>query len=324
MVGYAEDGAILSCPTGLREWLGATPEANDIRSLFAEYPEVAAYLLPSDEAKGGGPTFASKGRFFQVDSLPNPMGQMNSHFAVLNDVTQAIKSLERAHRQISELEHFAYVISHDLNEPLRLIQSFGGLLHEEYLHALDEQGQSYLNFLTQSTAKAKGLIDALLDYNRATRAKVKPRPIILLDIISLQMEQLQAELAERALINLEVYSSEPLLGDPKWMGKVFYHLLHNAIIYSGQETPSVLIQHEAIDHNNRIVVRNEGVAIPAKYLEEIFLPFRSLNKHKQETRGGMGLAICSQILMKHKGSIWAENTPDGVEIVMLWPQTIES
>ena len=207
-----------------------------------------------------------------------------------------------------ELEQFAYIASHDLQEPLRKVRSFCQLLEEEYHDQLDTTAKSYLGFIIDGAARMRNLITDLLDYSRiATQGKT----FELVDLAqacaeaagNLQ-EAMREQHAEVVIQNLPTVHA-----DYPQVVRLFQNLISNAIKYHRDDSPRVQVGAEDAGASWTITVRDNGLGIDPKYFERIFLMFQRLHAREEYSGTGIGLAICKRIVDRLKGRIWVESNP---------------
>lgn len=210
-------------------------------------------------------------------------------------------------RSNAELEMFAYVASHDLQEPLRMITSYTQLLAGRYGKQLDEEADDFLGFVVDGTTRMQALLQDLLKYSRVGSGELNLRPADCEDLL------------REAMVNLETLQEEsgatvthgPLpmvLGDPVKLVQVFQNLVANAIKFRGTSSPVVDVTAEATDEGWRLSVHDNGIGIEPAHAERVFEAFQRL--HSREYAGtGIGLAICKKIVNRHGGRIWVESEP---------------
>lgn len=224
-----------------------------------------------------------------------------------------------------ELQEFAFVASHDLNEPLRKIQVFSKLVLSRKQNQLDEESRDYLTRMEGAANRMQKLLDALLSYSRITTHGREFVPVDLNHVV--RDAEADLELAIRKSgARLETSDLPTVKGDPEQLRQLFQNLIANALKYrrKGFE-PLVRIRAERNGKSHRIYVEDNGIGMEEKYLEKIFLPFQRLHGRTEYEGIGMGLAICRKIVERHKGGIRATSRPgDGSTfIVTLPPEQVE-
>lgn len=207
-----------------------------------------------------------------------------------------------------ELEQFAYVASHDLQEPLRTTSSFVDLLQKDYKGKLDAKADKYLTFITQSTERMKVLIHDLLEYSRIGRKKeLTPVDcnILLKEIIAdldAVIKENNATVSFDRLPVINGYSTE--------MKQLFQNLISNAIkFHKPDEQPQISISGIKENGHWKFVCRDNGIGIPPEHRERIFVIFQRLHTRNQYEGSGIGLANCKKIVELHGGNIWVESLP---------------
>jgi signal transduction histidine kinase len=229
------------------------------------------------------------------------------------DLAAANESLAHSNR---ELEQFASVASHDLQEPLRKIQAFGDRLQTRYGQELGEQGADYLKRMLASAMRMRSLIDALLTFSRVTS---KAQPFTPVDLAA-TAEDVIADLEERIQRDggrVEIGPLPSLEADPLQMRQLFQNLIGNGLKFSRPGTPPVVkVESRLLTHagengeapRSEISVRDNGIGFEEVYLDRIFDLFQRLHGRHEYEGTGMGLAICRKIVERHGGTITAESS----------------
>ncbi|MEP7142080.1 MAG: two-component regulator propeller domain-containing protein [Ferruginibacter sp.] len=205
-----------------------------------------------------------------------------------------------------ELEQFAYVASHDLQEPLRTTASFAELLQQQYHGKIDSKADKYLAFISDSTARMRVLISDLLDYSRiGTKVELKKIDcnIVLKNLLADLMAAIQDS---KAVIQ---YNVLPVInGYPTEIKLLFQNLVVNAMKFRKKDiSPQIKISAREIDGNWEFAVADNGIGIENKYSERIFDIFQRLHTRKEYEGSGIGLSHCKKIVELHKGKIWLES-----------------
>ena len=250
-------------------------------------------------------------------------GEVRGVFAAARDVTQVNRLLEeRTRREVvlreqaeelrrsnSELEQFAYVASHDLQEPLRMVSGFVGLLEKRYAGQLDEDANQYIHFAVDGARRMQGLINDLLAFSRVGTRGAEPVPMNLNEVVSEALVNLRASI-EEAGADIAVRELPVVAADRAQMIQLFQNLVGNAIKFRGKTPPQVRISAERQETGWRILVRDNGIGIPAGHLDEVFVIFRRLHTRDAYPGTGIGLAICKRIVERRGGQIGVESEPD--------------
>jgi signal transduction histidine kinase len=213
------------------------------------------------------------------------------------------KELERSNK---ELQQFAYVASHDLQEPLRMVASFLQLLERRYAEKLDQNAKDYIYYAVDGAKRMQTLILDLLEYSRVgTRGKSFAK-IDLNEVVQQVQSNLKVAIHEnKAKI---IYKSLPrVFGDDTQLIQVFQNLIGNAIKFHGSQTPEIRVSSRRKNGNYEIMVRDNGIGIDPRYADRIFLIFQRLHNREEYPGNGIGLAICKRIVERHGGTIWVES-----------------
>jgi light-regulated signal transduction histidine kinase (bacteriophytochrome) len=208
-------------------------------------------------------------------------------------------------RSNEELEAFAYVASHDLQEPLRAMASYTQLLKRQLQGQLSTDGDLYIGHVLEGAARMRALINALLDYSRVGRRALDLRPTAVDTVFDTVMADLSTIIAE----NAAQVTRQPLpviAADPVQLGQLFRNLISNAIKFRRDEAPRIEVTSRLEGDHWLFTVRDNGIGIDAKHYERIFIIFQRL--HGRERAGtGIGLAVCKKIVERHGGQIWVES-----------------
>ncbi|MGP0046822.1 MAG: PocR ligand-binding domain-containing protein [Syntrophobacteraceae bacterium] len=221
------------------------------------------------------------------------------------DLAQAVARLELTNQ---ELQEFAFVASHDLQEPLRKIQSFCDLIVRSNHDKLNEKGKDYLARMQEAAKRMRQLLKDLLNYSRVAS---QPLPFKPADMKAIITEA--AEVFEHRIANVGgkiVISEMPVIeADSSQMNRLFLNLISNAVKYAGPEKLLIRIYSGKDDFFCRIYVEDNGIGFEEKYLDRIFSPFQRLHGRTEFYGTGIGLAICRKIVERHAGSITARSSP---------------
>ena len=219
----------------------------------------------------------------------------------------AVQAKELA-RSNTELQHFAYVASHDLQEPLRMVTSYTQLLAKRYKGQLDTDADEFIAYAVDGGTRMQALINDLLTYSRVG---TQGKDFELIDceaVLDRTLVNLQAAVQENEAV-LTHYPLPTVMADDSQLGQVFQNLIGNAIKYHGDEQPEVHIGAERRNGVWLFSVRDNGIGIDPEHAERIFLIFQRLHTRAEYSGTGIGLAICKRIVERHGGRIWVESEP---------------
>lgn len=220
-------------------------------------------------------------------------------------LNRTIKKLEESNR---ELEQFAYVASHDLQEPLRMVSNYTQLLSKRYQSKLDETGREFINFAVNGAMRMQSLIKDLLAYSRVT---TKARPFehtdcnevlkeVLLDL-KFTIEESKAVITSGNL--------PAIMADPTQIRQLLQNLLSNSLKFRTEKPPEISISAESRETEWLFKITDNGIGIDPQYFERIFMLFQRLHDSGTYPGTGIGLAICKKIVERHGGRMYVESEP---------------
>jgi len=217
----------------------------------------------------------------------------------------ALADLERSNK---DLEQFAYVASHDLQEPLRMVSSFTQLLAQHYEGRLDEKAKKFMDYVVDGAVRMQRLINDLLAYSRVgTRGK----PLETTDahaILGEAIRNLAAMIEEnRAIITNDELPT--VRADASQLMQVFQNLISNAIKFHGENIPHIHVSAQDSGREWVFSVRDNGIGIERQYADRVFIIFQRLHTRQEYPGTGIGLAVCKRIVERHGGRIWFESEP---------------
>ncbi|NHN47775.1 PAS domain S-box protein [Halostella sp. JP-L12] len=224
------------------------------------------------------------------------------------DVTERKEYQRKLEESNERLEQFAYAVSHDLQEPLRMVSSYLRLIENRYADELDEDGREFIEFAVDGAGRMRDMIDGLLEYSRVETRGDPFEPVDMDAVASDVLDDLQVRIEER---DAEV-ETEPLPrveGDPDQLRQVVQNLVSNALTYSGDEPPRVHISAEREGNEWVISVSDEGIGIDPEDQDRIFEVFERLHGREEHEGTGIGLALCRRIVERHGGDVWVESEP---------------
>jgi signal transduction histidine kinase len=225
--------------------------------------------------------------------------------------------LERSNR---ELEDFAFIASHDLQEPLRKIQVFGERVERRYGKEIPEPARQDLKRLRSAAARMRGLVNDLLAYSRVSRTGREPKPVDLTHAAGRAADDL-SKVVERTGAHVEIGPLPTIEADPLQMRQLFQNLLSNALKFQQEgATPYIRVSASVNVEEVRIIVEDNGIGFDERYIDRIFTPFERLDTEGRFAGTGIGLAICRRIAEHHGGSITARSTPgEGSTFIVTLP-----
>lgn len=219
------------------------------------------------------------------------------------------KTLNDLERSNKELEQFAYVASHDLQEPLRMISSYTQLLERRYQDKLDQDANDFMHYAVDGANRMQALIDDLLDYSRVTTRGKEFRSVDVNSAFAKVLMNLKAKIEKISAI-ITTDELPVIMADEGQLTRLLQNLIDNALKYSGQESPKIHIGCKDLQDSWQFSVRDNGIGIADEFNERIFVIFQRLHTRKDYPGTGIGLAICKRIVERHGGKIWFEPAPD--------------
>jgi len=282
---------------------------------FGESPVVARRMGERGRIAGR----RKNGEVFPADASISRLeqGGRRIYTAVLRDVTDRVRAeeelaarseeLERSNR---ELEQFAYVASHDLQEPLRMVASYTQLLARRYRGRLDEDAEEFIGYAVDGVTRMQALINDLLAYSRVGTRGGAFEPVDSEAVFQQVLASLGPTIEEAGAI--VVHDPLPTLtADPGQLGQLLQNLVGNAVKFRGEAPPRVHVSAERGAGEWTFAVADNGIGIDPAYADRIFVIFQRLHTRDEYAGTGIGLAICKKIVERHGGRIWFEPGPGG-------------
>jgi light-regulated signal transduction histidine kinase (bacteriophytochrome) len=221
---------------------------------------------------------------------------------VAAELERRATELERSN---ADLQEFAYVASHDLSEPLRMVSSYTQLLARRYGEQLDSDAHEFIGFAVDGVNRMQRLIDDLLAYSRAGTQEYRIGPVDTEELVRDTLGGMQATIAD-AGATIVVDDLPTVRGDEGQLRQLFQNLIGNGIKFRGEAPPRVEVAAEREGSAWRFSVEDNGIGIDPRYAERIFSVFKRLHTRDKYPGSGVGLSICKRIVERHQGRIWVE------------------
>ncbi|ADD07622.1 sensor box histidine kinase (plasmid) [Natrialba magadii ATCC 43099] len=315
-VGLFDDDLRYTAVGGeLLDTVGVSPEDWVGNSVYDTYPdelveEVKQYFEAALEGKMNSFEVEYHNRNLFVNTLPvrNVDDEVYAGMLVVQDVTERREYQRKLEASNERLEQFAYAVSHDLQEPLRMVTSYLQLLDQRYGDALGEDGEEFIEFAVDGAERMRAMIDGLLEYSRVETQGEPFEPVDLDAILEEVRDDLQLRIAET---EAEITADDlpTVAGDASQLRQVFQNLLNNAIEYSGDEPPRIDIDAERVGGQWQITVSDHGIGINPDNQDRVFEVFQRLHTSNEHPGTGIGLALCQRIVERHDGELWVESEP---------------
>jgi signal transduction histidine kinase len=261
-------------------------------------------------------------------SLGSRVGEFLRRIDAERRLTETANELEARNTELArsnaDLEQFAYVASHDLSEPLRMVSGFVGLLARRYGGKLDDDADEFIGYAVEGVSRMRMLIDDLLAYSRVGRSENAMRMVDTGAVVERVLRVLESQIAESGA---EIVRGElpRVRADETEIGQLFQNLLSNALKFRGEAAPVVEVGAERENGWWRFSVRDNGIGIEPRHADRIFKVFQRLNPREAYAGTGIGLAICQRIVDRHGGRIWLQaGTRGGTEFRFTLPAVGEN
>ena len=230
---------------------------------------------------------------------------------MVHDITARKEAEEELLRSNRELEQFAYMASHDMKEPLRMVSAYVQLIAKRYAGKLDADADQFIGFAVEGAARMRQLIDDLLEYSRVGTRGEELVPTASDEVLRLVRENLKLAIEESGASLTQDGALPTVLADGPQLTQVFQNLIANAIKFRGAEPPRIHVGARRENGRWTFSVSDNGIGIDAKFFERIFVIFQRLHTREKYEGTGIGLAICKKIIERHGGRIWVQSEPGG-------------
>jgi signal transduction histidine kinase len=237
--------------------------------------------------------------------LPGSVRRAIRESKLRQDHRQSQDDLARSNR---DLEQFAYVASHDLQEPLRMVATYTQLLAERYQGKLDADADKFIHYAVDGALRMQKLIQGLLAFSRVGRQELVIENTDINAVLEAALNNLETTIQETGAV-VERTQLPSLMADGSQLVQVFQNLIGNAIKFHGSEPPRIRVSAELIGKEWVFSVADNGIGIPPEHAESVFIIFRRLHTRVEYPGNGIGLALCKKIVEQNAGRIWVESQP---------------
>jgi PAS domain S-box-containing protein len=224
------------------------------------------------------------------------------------DISDRKRQEEDLARSNAELQHFAYVASHDLQEPLRMVSSYLELLERRYKGQLDDKADQFIGYAVDGAVRMQTLINALLTYSRVGSTAQSYESIDCAVVLQDVLTNLQVTIAK----NSAIITHDPLPevhGDRTQLIQLLQNLISNGIKFRREDTPHIHVGAKRLSDKWLFSIHDNGIGIEAQYNDRIFIIFQRLHSRAEHPGTGIGLSICKKIVERHGGNLWVESQP---------------
>jgi len=251
----------------------------------------------------------------RISAIKDIDGRITGASKIVRDITEQKLAEERLHKLLAdlersnrELEQFAYVASHDLQEPLRMISSYTQLLEQRYSAKLDDDAREFINYAVDGARRMQRLINDLLEFSRVSTRGRRLEEMDANEVLGIVRVNLSAAIEDAGAL---VTNGElpTVMGDRTQMSQLLQNLIGNAIKFRGAAAPHVHIAASEGADEWVLTVKDNGIGIAPEYFDRIFVIFQRLHMPADYPGTGIGLAVCKRIVERHGGRIWVESQP---------------
>ena len=254
-----------------------------------------------------------------ISSAPikNDAGVITGSVTVAMDITaqkatekELAEKAEGLARSNRELQQFAYVASHDLKEPLRMVTTYVQMLDRRYSDRLDDEAKEFIGFAVEGSKRMYALVEDLLTYSRV-ETSVQPFSMVDMDLVVVTALKDLREAVETSGAKVTADALPQVHADPQQMVQLTENLIGNAIKFRGDEPPAVHVSASLNGNEWIFSVTDNGIGIGKEYSDKVFQMFQRLHPREKFPGTGIGLAICKKVVERHGGKIWFESVPEG-------------
>ncbi len=245
----------------------------------------------------------------EIELLQHLIEQLNIALSQAELLESEIKQRQELARSNAELERFAYVVSHDLQSPLKTISNYVQLLERRYREKLDDKADKYINYIVGGVDRMRTQIEDLLEYSRVGREKSTFRETDCNLVLQQAISNLQSEIDATGAIIVADNNLPTLIVDSSQLTVLFQNLIGNSIKYRREITPHIEIKTQIQKTSWQFSVTDNGIGFEPKYQKRIFQIFQRLHTQDEYPGTGIGLAICQKIVERHGGNIWVKSQP---------------
>ncbi len=241
--------------------------------------------------------------------LRDAQGRIYRIIGTATDISDRKRQEEDLARSNAELQQFAYVASHDLQEPLRMVTSYLELLERRYKGQLDPKADQFINYAVDGAVRMQTLINALLTYSRVGSTTQSYEAVDLAEVLQDVLTNLQVTIAQ----NDAIVTHDPLPqvnGNCIQLIQLLQNLISNGIKFRREDAPRIHIGVKRLADKWLFSIRDNGIGIEAQYTDRIFIIFQRLHSRAEHPGTGIGLSICKKIVERHGGKLWVESQPE--------------
>ncbi|MFI6598879.1 ATP-binding protein [Nonomuraea sp. NPDC050536] len=253
---------------------------------------------------------------------PAELAELSSHVdsmrrRILTGWRHAEEQSDELRRSNGELEQFAYVASHDLQEPLRKVASFTQMLEQRYGEQLDDRARQYIAYAVDGAKRMQGLINDLLDFSRVGRVTGERVVTDTSQALAAALDNLSATIDDTDTV-VTWHDLPPVIGNRVQLTQLFQNLIENAVKFRSELPPRISVAAKRADGMWEFSCSDNGIGVEPKYADRIFLIFQRLHPRDVYPGTGIGLALCRKIVEYHGGQLWLDRESEGPGATFRW------